>query len=185
MAGLALLAVGSSAPRVPLVLCNRTPSMADRVPRRRCAGAGDVVAFRPPGSAWEYARARGEPTDVVLLKQVLAIGGDHVGTRGGRPSVNGVDVGPIPTADSAGRSLPQWRADRMLVAGELLAGSTRPRSGRFFGTIEVTDVIGVCRRVGVGVASKVTTDRSVIGRPTTSAAIDPRRSVGHASAAGQ
>jgi hypothetical protein len=84
--------------------------------------------------------------------------------------VNGVDCGPIPAVDSAGRALPQWRADRVLAADELLAGSTLPRSfdGRFFGTIERADVMGVYRRVAVGVASTVTTDPSVVGHPTKS-----------------
>jgi conjugative transfer signal peptidase TraF len=171
-AGLAVLAVGSAAPRVPLLLYNRTPSMPTGFYVRvgGVPGRGDIVAFHLPGAAWEYARDRGEPTHIVLLKHVLAVGGDHVSTRGGRLSVNGVDCGPIPVVDSAGRALPQWRADRLLAADELLAGSTLPRSfdGRFFGTIERADVMGVYRRVAVGVASTVTTDPSVVGHPTTS-----------------
>ena len=110
------LAGGSAAlPRVPLVLYNRTPSMATGLYVRvgQVAKRGDVIAFHLPRPAWGYARGRGERTDLVLLKHVLAVGGDHVSTRGGRLVVNGVDVGPIPVVDSAGRSLPQWRAGRV------------------------------------------------------------------------
>ena len=167
-----LLAGGSAAlPRVPLLLYNRTPSMPiglyvrnDGVP-----GRGDVIAFRLPRSAWGYAQARGEPTDIVLLKHVLAAGGDHVSTLSGRLTINGADIGPIPAIDSAGRGLPQWRADRVLAADELLAGSTLPRSfdGRFFGPIRLADVLGVYQRLDIGSASPAPDDGATVPSAVT------------------
>ena len=162
IAAVLLAGVSAALPRVPLLLYNRTPSMPTGLYVRvgRVPGRGDVIAFRLPRSAWEYARRRGEPTDIVLLKHVLAVGGDRVSTTGGRLSVDGVDIGPIPAIDSAGRALPQWRGDRVLAVGELLPGSTLPRSfdGRFFGPIRLADVLGVYRRVNVGSASPATDD---------------------------
>lgn len=163
-----LLAGGGAAlPRIPLVLYNRTPSMPIGVYVRvgHAPGRGDVVAFHLPVTAWDYARARGEPTDIVLLKHVLAAGGDDVDTRAGRLVVNGLDIGPIPTVDSAGRPLPQWPADRVLAADELLPGSTLPCSfdGRFFGPIRLADVLGVYRPLGIGSASIDVNGNATIG----------------------
>lgn len=132
-----------------LVLFNRTPSLPTGVylycgnhPRR-----GDVVAFALPPSAWPYAHLRGEPTDVRLLKHVLAAGGDFVSTLDGELRVNGVPVGSIASVDSAGRPLPRWPAARLLSGDELLVGSTHARSfdSRYFGPIHVSDVLGVYR----------------------------------------
>jgi len=149
VAGLLMFAAPSR--RSPLLLFNRTPSIptgvyvycGSRVQR------GDVVAFALPPSAWRYALLRGESIDVILLKHVLAVGGDFVSTLNGELRVNGTRVGPIAFADSAGRPLPHWSAARVLAGDELIVGSTHPRGfdSRYFGPIHVDEVRGVYRRL--------------------------------------
>lgn len=154
----ALLAIGSSRPRSPWLLYNRTPSMPTgfylydhQAPIHR----GDVVALLLPRPAHHYARLRGEPTDVLLLKHVLAVRGDFVCTLHRELRVNGVLVGPIAVADSLGRPLPQWRACRRLSGDELLVGSSQPHSfdSRYFGPIHASQVLGVYRPLAFSFSS--------------------------------
>jgi conjugative transfer signal peptidase TraF len=147
----ALLTLAASPSRSPLVLFNRTPSLPTGF-YLRCgerAQRGDVVAFALPPAAWQYARSRGERTDVLLLKHVLAVRGDFVSTLDGELRVNGVRVGSIASADSAGRPLPHWSAARVLDRDELLVGSSHVRSfdSRYFGPIHTGQVLGVYQRL--------------------------------------
>jgi conjugative transfer signal peptidase TraF len=146
----AVLLIGdASVPHAPWLLYNRTPSMPTGfyLYWGRHAHRGDIVAFALPPAAQEYARRRGETTQLLLLKHVLAVGGDFVSTLNGELSVNGLLIGPIAAVDSAGRRLPQWIAARRLDADELLVGSAALRSfdSRYFGPIPVDQVIGVYR----------------------------------------
>ena len=132
--------------RSPLVLFNRTPSLPTGL-YLRCgqqARRGDVVAFALPPAAGQYAHLRGEPTDVLLIKHVLAQGGDFVSADGGEMRVNGMRVGSIASVDSAARALPHWSAARVLSGDELLVGSSHPRSfdSRYFGPIREHTVVG-------------------------------------------
>ena len=149
---LAVSVVGSSTNR-KLVLYNHTPSVpvgwyvyAGQSPK-----VGDLVAFALPAAAHEYARPRGEPIDVRLLKRVIAEAGDRVSTLNGELRVNGVSFGTIAVVDAAGRVLPSWQADRVLTDDELLVGSATGHSfdGRFFGPIHAAQVQGVFRRLAI------------------------------------
>ena len=146
-----LLIAAASEPHPPLVLYNRTPSMPAGlyVYQSHVIHRGDIVAFPLPVCAYDYARHRGEPTDLLLLKHVLAIGGDFVSTNDGELRINGTLIGRISSVDSAGRPLPQWRQARVLDNGELLVGSSFDRSfdSRFFGPIHTSQVLGVYRRL--------------------------------------
>ena len=157
-----LLIGGGSAPHPPLILYNRTPSMPVGlyVYRGRVIRRGDVIAFPLPVRAYDYARHRGEPTDLLLLKHVLAVNGDFVSTIDGELRVNGTRVGRIPSVDSAGRPLPQWRQARVLNDGELLVGSSLDRSfdSRFFGPIRTSQVRGVYRRLAFDSSAHKATD---------------------------
>ena len=148
-----LLIGGGSAPHFPLILYNRTSSMpaelyvyCGHVIRR-----GDILAFPLPASAFDYARRRGEPTDLLLFKHVLAVGGDFVSTMGGELRVNGTLVGRIPSVDSVVRLLPQWRWAGLLYDGELLVGSSFDHSfdSRFFDSIRTSQVRGVYQRLAL------------------------------------
>jgi len=152
-------------PKPKLLLYNRTPSLpvgwyvyAGQTPRR-----GDLVAFNLPITAHAYAMARGESTDVRLLKRVLAVGSDRVSTLHGLLRINGRLIGTIPAVDSAGRMLPHWQADRVLTADELFVGTTAPHSfdSRFFGPIHVADVQGVYRPLCVDSTSSTTVESTL------------------------
>ena len=170
--GIAVLLIGgASAPHPPLLLYNRTPSMpaglyvyCGHVIRR-----GEIVVFPLPVSAHDYARRRGEPTDLLLLKHVLAVSGDFVSTIDGELRVNGTLVGRIPFVDSVGRPLPQWRWVGVLHDGELLVGSSSHRSfdSRFFGPIRTSQVLGVYRRLAL---------RSSIRKPSEARSLRTRSS---------
>ncbi len=143
----AALIAGASLPHPPLVIYNRTPSLpiGFYVYRGGRIQRGKIVAFALPAAAYSYAHLRGEPTNLILLKHVLAAGGDFVSALDGELRVNGVLIGPIASVDSAGRRLPHWSAARRLNAGELLVGSAAAHSfdSRFFGPIHVDEVIGI------------------------------------------
>ena len=137
----------------PWLLYNRTPSVP--LGFYRYTGStpqvGDLVAFPLPEAAHEYARQRGESTDILLLKPVLADRGDHVSTLHGELRINGVLIGAIPDTDAAGRTLPHWRGARVLADGQLFVGSTdvvHSFDSRFFGPIDIAQVVGVYRRLG-------------------------------------
>jgi len=152
-----LLGVGLL-PHRPWLLYNHTPSVpigiyryAGRTPQR-----GDLVAFSLPGTAHDYARRRGEPTDILLLKPVLAVSGDQVSTLHGELRINGALVGAIRDTDSIGRTLPRWRSDRVLTDGELFVGSTRIEhsfDSRFFGPVHASQIVGVYRRLTFGMSN--------------------------------
>jgi len=155
-----LLGVGLL-PHRPWLLYNHTPSVpigvyryAGRTPQR-----DDLVAFLLPRAAHDYARQRGEPTDILLLKPVLATSGDHVSTLHGELRINGALIGAVPDTDSAGRTLPRWRDDRVLTDGELFVGSTRIEhsfDSRFFGPVHASQIVGVYRRLTLGASSNDT-----------------------------
>lgn len=145
-----LLAVLAWMPPRPWLLYNRTPSVpvGFYLYDGKDIERGDIIAFDLPKTAHDYAHHRGDSSDVLLLKPVLAMSGDHVSTLRSELRINGAFVGNIPAADSAGRALPRWRADRVLNDGELFVGSTRSLhsfDSRFFGPIHTSQIVGVYR----------------------------------------
>lgn len=140
----------------PWLLYNHTPSvpLGFYLYDGRDVQLGDIVAFVLPPAAHHYAHRRGDSTDQLLLKPVVAIGGDHVTTLDGELRINGAFVCTIPTHDSHGRRLPQWSASRVLRDGELFIVSTRIDNSfdsRFFGPVRMGDVIGVYRGLSISV----------------------------------
>lgn len=111
---------------------------------------GEIIAFPLPASAFDYARRRGEPTDLLLLKHVLAVGGDFVSTIDSELRVNGTLVRRFPAVDSVGRSLPQWHCAGVLHDG-LWVGSSSDRSfdSRFLGAIYTAQIRGVYWHLGL------------------------------------
>jgi len=169
---IAALVAASLALHPPLLIYNRTPSMpiGFYVYRGGSIRRGDIVAFVLPIAAYSYAHRRGESTHILLLKHVLAIGGDFVSTLNGQLRINGVFVGPIATVDSAGRPLPHWLAARKLSADELLVGSTITRSfdSRYFGPIHVNQVVGIYRKLCGGASPLSSAASPVLGSTPSS-----------------
>lgn len=154
VSGVLLIALGMT-PHVPWLLYNHTPSVPIGFYFRSGASprVGELVAFPLPVMAHDYARRRGESTDVLLLKPVLAVGGDHVSTVGGELRVNGALVGSVADSDSAGRALPRCELDRVLADGELFVGSTSTRhsfDSRYFGPVHASQIAGVYRPLQLG-----------------------------------
>ena len=86
-----------------------------------------------------------------ILKQILALPGDHVDLRRGSLAVNGreVDRSEIRNSDTLGRELEHVAfGSRTVQKGELwVVGSNRKRSwdSRYFGPIPLESVIGGAR----------------------------------------
>ena len=136
----------------PWLLYNHTPSVPVGwyVYQSHDVKNGDVVAFRLPRPAHNYARLRNQSTDVLLLKPVVAMAGDHVSTVNGQLRINGQRVCPIPTRDTHGRALLRWLGSRQLTDCELFVYSaqiTNSFDSRFFGPLHLDDVIGVYRKL--------------------------------------
>lgn len=147
-----LLTIGASWKRAPLLLYNRTASLPSGFylyTSRSSVRRGDIVALVLPPAARPYAQLRGESSDLLLIKRVLAIRGDWVCTLHGELRINGIRIGPIASVDSMGRPLPRWSAARLLRDDELLVGSSQPRSfdGRYFGPIHPNQVLGVYQKL--------------------------------------
>lgn len=150
LAGAALVALGLSvmARPAPLLVWNSSVSaplgLYIVMPETRLR-PGDMVLVTPPESIADMAARRGYlPRDVPLIKQVAAIGGDHVCAKGDIITVNGDTVAVRQKADSAGRPLPWWQGCRVLSPGEILflMPAAQSLDGRYFGPLSSVHVIG-------------------------------------------
>lgn len=105
---------------------------------------GDVALLTPPQSIADMAARRGYlPRDVPLIKQVAAMGGDHVCAEGDVITINGDMVAVRQKADRVGRPLPWWEGCRVLSAGEILflMPAAESLDGRYFGPLSSVHVI--------------------------------------------
>lgn len=148
---LALLGPLFDAPIVRIVY-NPSDSLARgwyRIGSANDLRVGDIVLARPPTEAAELAaRRRYLPAGVPLLKPIAAISLQLVCIQGTTAQIDGVAFATVLTADSRGRTLPQWQQCRRLSDGELfLLATTNPASfdSRYFGPISVSAVIGRAR----------------------------------------
>jgi conjugative transfer signal peptidase TraF len=107
---------------------------------------GDLVLVRLPANAAALAAQRGYlPTQVPLLKTVIAVAPQHVCVHGVQVLVDGKAVATRLRQDRLGRPLPTWQACRQLVGDELFLLSTaHPESfdSRYFGPVSADAVIG-------------------------------------------
>lgn len=134
----------------PLVLQNVTASLPlglyARVvgPTRK----GGVVALRPPAAAHTYLSRLGYPDDALLLKRVVAGGGERV-CREGEALVAGYRRVIVRAHDRLGSPLPSWSGCRLLRQDELflLGDADGSFDSRYFGPVLTSEVIGVYRRL--------------------------------------
>lgn len=149
-AGVALAALGFSvlARPVPILVWNSSASaplgLYLVLPETRLR-PGDVALVTPPASIADMAARRGYlPRGVPLIKQVAAMGGDHVCAKGEVIAINGDTVAVRQKADRAGRPLPWWEGCRVLSAGEILflMPAAESLDGRYFGPLSSVHVIG-------------------------------------------
>ncbi len=150
LAGTALVALGFSvmARPAPILVWNSSASVPLGLylvlPETRLR-PGDMALVTPPESIIDMAARRGYlPRGVPLIKQVAAMGGDHVCARDDVITINGDMVAVRQKVDSAGRPLPWWQGCRVLSAGEILflMPAAESLDGRYFGPLSSLHVIG-------------------------------------------
>lgn len=150
LAGAALAALGFSvlARPEPILVWNSSASaplgLYMVLPETRLRH-GDLALVVPPESIADMVARRGYlPRDVSLIKQVAAMGGDHVCAKGDVITIDGDMVAVRQKADGAGRPLPWWQGCRVLSAGEILflMPAAQSLDGRYFGPLSSVHVIG-------------------------------------------
>lgn len=110
---------------------------------------GQLAAVSPPPALANWMARRGYlPANVPLLKDVAAVGGQHVCGRGDVLSIDGQTVARMRPKDHWGRTLPIYQGCRPLADGEVfLLNRHAPNSldGRYFGPMPARQVIGGAR----------------------------------------
>lgn len=135
-------------PRLPEVfLVNESRSLPRGLYVRRFNASPDrgrLVAFAQPQAARSYLAGLGAPPDMMLLKRVAAVGGDHVCLKRDLLHTPG-SVARVMGHDRAGRPLSHWIGCRILETDELFLLGDTPESydGRYFGPVRAGDTRGV------------------------------------------
>jgi conjugative transfer signal peptidase TraF len=152
MLGLGLLAIVTPRTSHPYLLWNGSPSvpvglyeLVSRPPMR-----GEMAIIRLADPVHALAVVRGYLAGrALLIKPVVAVPGDVVCRHAATVTVNADVVASARDADALGRYLPQWQGCRTLVAGQVFVLSTAPDSfdGRYFGPLNVAQVLGVGRAI--------------------------------------
>lgn len=110
---------------------------------------GQLAAVMPPAALATWMARRGYlPANVPLLKEVAAVGGQHICGLGDTLSIDGQTVARVQARDRLGRSLPIYRGCRQLADVEVfLLNRHAPDSfdGRYFGPVSARQVIGGAR----------------------------------------
>jgi conjugative transfer signal peptidase TraF len=132
-----------------LALVNESPSVPRGVYLRQPDGAperGAMVALPQPPLARRYLGTLGMPEDVLLIKRVVAVGGDPVCRQGQAVRTPGRVV-PVLERDGRGAALPAWTGCRRLAPDELFLLGDTPGSfdSRYFGPVRTRDLEGVFR----------------------------------------
>ena len=111
--------------------------------------AGDmVIAWAPPAARRLGAERHYLPSNVPLVKQVVAVGGDHVCAVGEAIFVNGRLETRRRAYDGAGRPMPWWTGCEDLRDGDvflLTPGAPDSFDGRYFGITRAHEVVGSAR----------------------------------------
>lgn len=158
--GVALIAIPATGILPPILLYNPSKSAPlgwYRIEAASEVSRGDLVVANLPRDASELAAQRGYlPAEIPVIKTVAALDGDIVCEENGLLQINGIPSVGVLTTDRAGRPLPSpWNDCRRLQVNEILLLSDRtPDSfdGRYFGTVQRTDIIG--RAVWMGFAGQ-------------------------------
>lgn len=105
---------------------------------------GSIVVLFPPAPIRELIAQRAYlAPSIPLLKRVVALPGDSVCTCGERYLAGGVDLGPIASADSAGRPLPPpFPFCGTVPSGAAFVAGSGPSSldSRYFGPVWLSAV---------------------------------------------
>jgi conjugative transfer signal peptidase TraF len=130
-----------------VALVNETPSLPKglylRAPDQRLR-RGKVVAITQPPSARAYLASLHMPSDVKLLKRIVATPGDLVCREGETLRWPRGDMRAF-EHDRRGVPLPSWTGCRRLGADQLLVLGDTPTSfdSRYFGPVRADSVTGI------------------------------------------
>lgn len=107
---------------------------------------GDLVLVHTPESVRKLAAERGYlPSNVPLVKRIVAAGGDVVCAAGNAISINGRVVAERLARDRLGHPLPSWSGCHLLDSGKaflLMEGRADSFDSRYFGPVPTTAIIG-------------------------------------------
>ena len=151
--------VGAADAFGPFLLWNRTDSEPPGLYAKSFGqpAHGRLIAFWAPPAAFPSAADRmGYLRRVPILKEVVAMAGDQVCTRGAVLTVNGRPLASVLQRDPRGQTLPQWRGCRRLADGEYFVFSGRiPNSfdSRYYGPVPSGAVLGVYRPLHAAAAA--------------------------------
>ena len=147
--GMTALGLTIARPPLPRLVWNASASAPASFRGHRDEQAlerGDMVIAWPPAEARQLAARRHYlPSNVPLVKRVVAVAGDTICDVDRTVTVNGRLVALRRTADAAGRPLPAWQGCIRLAPGMVFLLMTEtPDSfdGRYFGPTSARDVIG-------------------------------------------
>jgi conjugative transfer signal peptidase TraF len=104
-----------------------------------------VLAWLPDEVRRTAAERRYLPSNVPIIKPVAAIFGDTVCASGDDIAINETVMAKRLAHDRQGRSMPTWQGCKTLRENELFllaAGVSDSFDGRYFGTLEASQVVG-------------------------------------------
>jgi conjugative transfer signal peptidase TraF len=140
-----LLAILSFHTARPSLVWNFSPSLPVGLYRIGQADwrVGDIVAIRPEKNLDPLYASGALARDRLLLKRILAAGGDMVCRTGETISTNGVSLATV--VSEASSHLPAWRGCAELPDGFIFVMGDHPRSldSRYFGPLSAGAVVGV------------------------------------------
>ena len=116
----------------------------DQVPER-----GDIVLVRVPDGMREIITKRGYlPSDVPLIKRIVADHGDTVCRRDREIIIDGITVALARTEDGQGRKMPVWSGCHVLYRDQLflLQRHSESLDSRYFGPVDRRLIIGRATR---------------------------------------
>lgn len=131
----------------PLLIWNASDSVpvGFYLARKRQPKIGEIAVIAPPDWVRLYASSRGYlPSNVWLLKPVLAVSGSMVCRFGTYVFVDGKLVAQAKISDTRKRLLPVWKGCRTLKSDEIfvLAKPSQSFDSRYFGPINRNQIAG-------------------------------------------
>lgn len=118
----------------------------------RAPEIGDFVLVKPDAVLEEFIMDRDYlPPEIPLLKRVAALASDEICRENERVFVNKVHVANALSFDSLDRKMPVWGGCFSLRTDEvfLLNAPEESFDGRYFGTTNASQIIGIARPVWV------------------------------------
>ncbi len=119
---------------------------------KRAPAIGDFVLVDPDENLEKLIAERGYlPPEIPLLKRVAAVAGDEICRENERVFVSKIHVADALFVDSLGRRMPVWNGCFSLREDEILLLNAPEQSldGRYFGSTNVSQIIGIARPVWV------------------------------------